>query len=315
MTATFLGLPLTAQQTLYSEQDASVNFITPVGPNEAFEARYVRRQDDYLVAYISVQTACSQGCRFCHLTASGQVKGRDATLREIVEQAATVLGYYSEGVANGELKPARVVHFNFMARGEPMASSIIRHHGAEVIACLNALARDYQLLPVMKLSSIFPDPLPSSLFDFFPDSQPDWYYSLYTLNPVFRAKWLPHAADPSDALDLLADWQHWARKIPVLHYALIAGENDSVDQADEIVDMVRRKNLRADFNLVAYNPPSSTTGVETDAVQAQKVAETLAKVPGSRVRVVKRVGFDVAASCGMFVGGNTPAVDRGSSIR
>jgi adenine C2-methylase RlmN of 23S rRNA A2503 and tRNA A37 len=310
MTATFLGLPLTADQTLFSTQDASVNFITPVGPNEAFEARYVRRQDEYLVVYVSVQSACSQGCRFCHLTASGQVNGRDASLRETVEQAGTVLDYYADGVANGTLKPARVVHFNFMARGEPMASEVIRRQGAEVIACLNALARDYGLVPVMKLSSIFPGPLPSSLFELFPDSQPDWYYSLYTLDPVFRKKWLPSAADPSDALDLLVDWQHWARKIPVLHYALIAGENDSMEQAAAIVDLVRDKGLRADFNLVAYNPPSSATGVETDPVQAQKVADMLSGVPGSRVRVVKRVGFDVAASCGMFVGGSTPAVDR-----
>ncbi len=312
MTATFLGLPLSAgaNQTLYSDEDASVNFVTSLSQSEAFEARYVRRNDDYFVTYVSVQSACSQGCRFCHLTASGQVSGRDATLREIVEQAAEVLDYYAEGVATGNLKPARVAHFNFMARGEVLASDVIRLQGAEVIACLNALARDYRLIPIVKMSTIFPDPLPSSLFEIFPDSQPDWYYSLYTLDPVFRKRWLPSAADPSDALDLLVDWQRWTRKIPVLHYALIAGENDSLDQAEAIVECVEGKGLRADFNIVRYNPPSSATGVESNPLQVQQVANVLGRLPGSRVKVIQRVGFDVAASCGMFVGGKTPAVDR-----
>ncbi len=58
------------------------------------------------------RTGCAQACRMCHLTASRQTRVRDASFAEIIEQAATVLDYYRQ-----EAPPARIVHFNFMARG------------------------------------------------------------------------------------------------------------------------------------------------------------------------------------------------------
>src|SRR6476659_11053086 len=91
-----------------SAQDVSVNWDRPAGPGR-IEARYVRRCPDYLVVYLSSQTGCAQGCRMCHLTATGQTRLRDVTFGEVIEQAKTVLDHYRSA---GE--PARTVHLNFM---------------------------------------------------------------------------------------------------------------------------------------------------------------------------------------------------------
>lgn len=99
-----------------SGQDASVNWDRPAGVGR-LEARYVRRCPDYFVVYLSSQTGCAQGCRMCHLTATGQTRLRDAMFGEMIEQARTVLEHYRR-----EGPSARTVHFNFMARGEPLAS-------------------------------------------------------------------------------------------------------------------------------------------------------------------------------------------------
>jgi 23S rRNA (adenine2503-C2)-methyltransferase len=99
-----------------SAHDASVNWDRPADVGR-LEARYVRRCPDYFVVYLSSQTGCAQGCRMCHLTATGQTRLRDATADEMVEQARTVLDHYRR-----EAPPARRVHFNFMARGEPLAN-------------------------------------------------------------------------------------------------------------------------------------------------------------------------------------------------
>src|SRR5262245_47167654 len=100
-----------------SREDASVNWDRPADVGR-IEARYVRRCADYVVVYLSSQTGCDQGCRMCHLTATGQTRLRDVTRAEFLEQADTVLGYYRR-----EAPPARSVHFNFMARGEPLANT------------------------------------------------------------------------------------------------------------------------------------------------------------------------------------------------
>ena len=99
-----------------SAQDASVNWDRPADVGR-LEARYVRRCADYFVVYLSSQTGCAQGCRMCHLTATGQTRLRDVTFGEMLEQARTVLDHYRR-----EAPPARTVHFNFMARGEPLAN-------------------------------------------------------------------------------------------------------------------------------------------------------------------------------------------------
>src|SRR5215471_10825218 len=102
--------PRTGYTQLRSTQDASVNWDRPADVGR-LEARYVRRCPDYFVVYLSAQTGCAQGCRMCHLTATGQTRLRDATPAEMLEQAQTVLDHYRR-----QAEPARAVHFNFMAR-------------------------------------------------------------------------------------------------------------------------------------------------------------------------------------------------------
>src|SRR5215831_14295477 len=89
-----------------SNQDASVNWDRPADVGR-IEARYVRRCPDYFVVYLSSQTGCNQGCRMCHLTATGQTRLRDATFGEMIEQAQVVLEHYRRQEVQ-----ARSVHFN-----------------------------------------------------------------------------------------------------------------------------------------------------------------------------------------------------------
>src|SRR5690349_16667872 len=102
-----------------SREDASVNWDRAADVGR-IEARYVRRAPDYAVVYLSSQTGCEQGCRMCHLTATGQTRLRDVTHAEFLEQADAVLDYYRRAAP-----PAKSVHFNFMARGEPLANRVL----------------------------------------------------------------------------------------------------------------------------------------------------------------------------------------------
>ena len=112
--------PVERYEPAPSRLDASVNFVKLADVGR-IEARYVRRTDDYVVVYLSSQTGCRQACRMCHLTATGQTKLRDTTREELLEQADLVLDHYRAQ------QPARSVHFNFMARGEPMLNHTVLH--------------------------------------------------------------------------------------------------------------------------------------------------------------------------------------------
>ena len=285
-------------KTLISQIDSSVNFVTNLGPGQALEARYVRRHEDYLACYISSQTACAQACRFCHLTATGQNKPRNASVDEMLEQANTVLNYYKE-----HMSKAKHVHYNFMARGEPLDSTLVSNAttNQKLLFGLSEKALEFGLKPRILISTIMPTVVANiELEDMFPVLHPEIYYSLYSLDHSFRRRWLPRAMDPVQALDKLARWQRFTKKIIRVHHALIAGQNDSLDHAVDIVNAVRTAGLKTDFTLVRYNPASPKHGEESPSytAYAQILREQL---PGVRVKVIERVGFDVQASCGMFV--------------
>jgi 23S rRNA (adenine2503-C2)-methyltransferase len=280
-----------------SREDASVNWVAPADVGR-IEARYVRRADEYVVVYLSSQTGCRQACRMCHLTATGQTRLRDATGDELLAQADTVLEYYRR-----ETAPARSVHFNFMARGEPLASGVLLADADAILSALADRAVALSLRPRFLVSTILPKVLGDrALEDVFVRHHPELYYSVYAMDPAFRRRWLPNALPAEEALDRLASWQRHSYKLLKLHYAFIAGENDSEAQVHAVCDAVEARGLLVHVNIVRYNPPSGNHGVEPADDVLQRNAEIFrSRLPHARVRVIPRVGFDVHASCGMFV--------------
>jgi 23S rRNA (adenine2503-C2)-methyltransferase len=284
-----------------STVDQSVNFVHEIDDKQALEARYVRRHDDYVACYLSTQTGCAQACRMCHLTATGQNEPHDATVEEIIQQAKAVLSHLN--YLPDHFPYPKSVHYNFMARGEPLVARSIIESSQHLFPELGMLATTiYNLRPRFLISTIMPETLNQSLVDLFPVSHPEIYYSLYSLNPEFRRRWLPRAMDPERALDMLAEWQYYTKKVVKIHFALIEGVNDSQENALEIAKAVNNRRLRVDYALVRYNPPSEKYGRETSEEGTRNFSHWLwANTHGARIKQVDRVGPDVAASCGMFV--------------
>ena len=282
-----------------SGQDASVNWDRPADVGR-LEARYVRRCADYFVVYLSSQTGCAQGCRMCHLTATGQTRLRDATTGEMIEQARTVLDYYRR-----ETEPARTVHFNFMARGEPLANRALVADADGLLGELARMAVTLGLRPQYLVSTIYPRAFEGRyLEDVFVVHHPEIHYSIYSMSDRFRRRWLPKALPAEAALDRLASWQRSTQKLVTLHHAYIAGENDAEGDVHAICDALDERKLMVHVNVVRYNSfDPARHGVEPpEEVIERNAAIYRERLPNARVAVISRVGFDVAASCGMFFG-------------
>lgn len=291
-------MPTIAPVILKSKEDRSVNFVLPSGA----EARYVRRSDDYFIAYLSSHNGCSQACRMCHLTQTKQTAFEPEKLGDLLNQARQVFDYYKRQVWLNKEVPARLAHINFMARGEPLLSPILQNKANWTgLACgLDEIAHAAQVDDMrVNISTIMPEGinyLPSGSFT------PRIYYSLYSLNKDFRRRWLPNAMHPTEALEMLCEWQGRTKGEVVLHWALIEGENDSLDEAHDIGTYIKFLKLKTRFNLVRYNPFSHAQGRESSMERINSYFEAITqymRVDGSKI--VGRVGFDVSASCGMFI--------------
>lgn len=319
MSATTVDPQYAAPHTLEVQKstlDASVNFIRKGAFDGAIEARYVRRSDDYFIVYLSSQTGCAKACRFCHLTQSGQTKGIDLPVSDYLRQADEVLGHYDEECEEGKI-PAQSVNFNFMSRGEVFANRHILDGASSLLDGLADRSIERELIPRFKFSTIMPTEIRDHDLEWiFPRHNPDLYYSLYSMDPAFRRRWLPKALDANIALDKLTQYQQFTRKVVVLHWALIEGANDDEKTMSDIAQAVNARGLRCDFNLVRYNPFSPGQGREPAPEVMERCADTLLDaVPGCRVQIVGRVGHDVKASCGMFVPGTGTRDKKAQAIR
>lgn len=273
---------------LASKIDQSVNFIEQhlVG---FIESRYVRRVDNYFIGYLSSQTGCNRGCTFCHLTATGQSQFNDVTIAEYMNQARRILEHYEQDVT------AKVVHWNLMARGEPLANKHVLHRGTDLLTQLGNLSLDYDLRPKFNISTIMPVTLKDRLVDVFPLVTPTIYYSMYSARDAWRKKWLPAAMPVADAIDQLKEYQQITKKITKIHGAFIAGENDSKHDVDELIAAL--ENLHVEFNIVRYNPLTPDQGAESERLE-----EILFRLQQFMpTKIITRVGADIYASCGQFL--------------
>ena len=290
-------------QVLTSEQDLSVNWITDHAQTGKEEARYVRRSEDYFIVYLSAQTGCKQACRFCYLTQTGQTNYVDLTMDEMAQQAEPVLAHYKK--VRGEQGAAEKVHYNFMARGEPLANPHLIEGFPALHAALSKAAHDLSLTPKFKISTIMPKCAEAAdlLKTFSGLSSVGVYYSLYSLEPAFRRRWLPKAMCPYKALDKLAALQEHDPNITLaLHGAFIEGENDNLANAQAMIDEINKRSIKAKFNLVRYNPYSAKQGREAPQETLDDIFTLMQHgLKGENSRIVPRVGFDVNASCGMVV--------------
>lgn len=289
-------------QIIKSDIDQSVNFVDEkeVG---FLESRFVRRVDDYFITYLSSQTGCDQACRMCHLTATGQNKLTNTTLDDFINQAKPVLEYYDQITKNGA-KAAKLMHYNFMARGEPLNNPVIRNKDSsyEMFKQLRNMTEERNLNTRFLISSIIPSTFEDVEFeDVFSAIHPNIYYSLYSMDERFRKKWLRRALDPNKALEKLARWEEITQSPTKIHFAFIKGENDSEQSVVDICNAVKSHGLTPKFNIVRYNPADSKYGEEPCEKTIERNAEIIRDLVGSKVKVIPRVGMDVKASCGMFI--------------
>ena len=285
-------------QILKSKEDKSVNFVN----DKLHESRFVQRSEDYFIIYLSSQNGCNKSCRFCHLTQTGQTNFDDVSIEEYLEQSQLPLQHYDNLISDGQVR-AEKVNFNFMARGEVFSNKNILNNSLELIDKLKQKAQIRNLNSFFNFSTIGPDDIKTKSFnDIFTDNQNiTIYYSLYSVNPEFRKKWIPKGIAVEAMFEKLADWQYMGGKI-ALHWAFIEGINDNTKDIDDIIKLIDKYQLKAKFNTVRYNPFSLAQGRESSEQVIKLNFDKLANYlnnPDSRI--VPRVGYDVKASCGMFV--------------
>jgi 23S rRNA (adenine2503-C2)-methyltransferase len=238
--------------------------------------RYQRRA----TVCVSSQAGCAMACSFC---ATGQAGfDRHLTSGEIVEQV----------VVAARNSPQRVSNVVFMGMGEPLAN---------VDAVTDALGRLNQDLGIgarhLTVSTIGVVPGILALADF--ELPVTLAVSVHAGDDKLRESLVPlqRRYPLTEVLQAADEFRARRGRRVTYEYAMIAGVNDSLNDAVALADKLVRYG--GHVNLIPYNP---TPGLSAEATPPAKIAAFAARLEaaGLTATVRRNRGVGIDAACGQL---------------
>jgi len=252
--------------------------------SEAGDETAPPRTWDRATICVSSQVGCAVDCRFC-LTALLGVK-RNLTAGEIVGQVCSIL-------RDQQISPPQDrVNIVFMGMGEPFLNY------ENFIKAVRLLVEGVDI-PESRMTVSTAGIVPR-IHDLGRESvRPKLAISLNASNDVLRTRLMPinKKWDLEKLMDAARAFPLRARERLTFEYVLLDQVNDSVDNAREVVELVR--GIRAKVNLIALNPGPGL-GFGTPA-QEQVLAFQRVLVEACIPTYIRRPrGRDIYAACGQL---------------
>jgi 23S rRNA (adenine2503-C2)-methyltransferase len=272
-----LGSKDATQKFLFRLRDQNLieSVLVPASP-----ALYSQRSDRRTIC-VSTQVGCAYGCKFCASGLEGYTRNLDAA--EIVQQLIEIEKISGEKIDN-------VV---FMGMGEPLANLKNLLHAIRIINAPWGLGIGARHITV-STSGLAPQirELASQSTQF------RLALSLHGATDEVRSQIMPvNRKYPLKVLLEACDYYVAKKGRLTFEYILIAGVNDTDEQARELAKIARR--LSAKINLIPYNTVEGLEWSRPSRERQEKFQSILRK---HRVVATLRreKGHDIAAACGQL---------------
>jgi 23S rRNA (adenine2503-C2)-methyltransferase len=270
--------------SLLAEQkdaEGTTKWLLGLADGEVVEAVLIRAPDRLTVC-ISTQVGCPVRCSFCASGRHGLV--RDLTSAEIVDQV----------VFANHAADRRVDNVVVMGMGEPLLNL------EGLMPALDTICSSERGLGIgarhvtVSTSGIVPGIRRLALAG----RQWNLALSVHGVTDEGRARLIPpaHRYPLAEILQACREYREATGRMVTLEYALIAGENDSEADREQLAKIARK--LRAKVNLIPCNVVGSThRGSPTERVRSFHEG-LLAQ--GVQATVRRRKGADIQAACGQL---------------
>src|SRR3954462_13859198 len=266
---------LTLEHEAHSK-DGTLKALFRTHDGHLVEAVLMRYRDGRRSVCVSSQSGCPLTCTFC---ATGQMRfGRNLTSSEILDQ---VLPFR-------RIEPLN--HLVFMGMGEPMFNVDSVLETARRLPDVGITHRRTTVSTVGWLPGLrrFVDEVEAPI---------GLALSLHAPNDALRSELMPvNARYPlEEVLDECRRYFELRGRKVFVEYVMLAGVNDRVEQARQLVDLLDRRVFKV--NLIPYNPTGAFDGSSRRAIDAFKAVLDAAGLPAT-VRLTR--GRDIAAACGQL---------------
>nr|WP_320132792.1 23S rRNA (adenine(2503)-C(2))-methyltransferase RlmN [uncultured Holophaga sp.] len=282
------GLPEVAE--CYPSEDGSTKLMLRLGDGECIEAVHMPREvrNPRVTLCVSSQVGCGMGCAFCATGTLGI--RRNLSAGEIVGQVLATLRALGPG------RP-HAITLVFMGMGEPLhnldqvhrAIRILNHPRGLNISTRRITVSTSGLVPgIERLAHLEPRPWLALSLNATTDE------ARSAIMPVNRAWGLARLRQALDA------WPLADREKLTIEYVLMAGQNDTPEDADRLADWLGELRRGHNVNLIRMNEHEAT-GFREPAEDRVDAFVAHLKARGCFVTVRKSRGRDVQGACGQLV--------------
>ncbi|MBP5231172.1 MAG: 23S rRNA (adenine(2503)-C(2))-methyltransferase RlmN [Clostridia bacterium] len=270
------------EEKLVSALDGTVKFLFRMTDGKAVEGVLMQYQHGYSLC-LSTQVGCRMGCSFCASTKAGL--DRSLHPSEMIGQI----------LACRESTGITPDHLVLMGMGEPLDNyenvlkflRLVNHPRGLNIGMRHISLSTCGLVPMMdRLAS---EKLGLTLS-----------VSLHAATDEKRKQIMPvaNAYSIRELMDACDRYTKATGRRISYEYALIAGVNDSVADANEVGRLL--KNRLAHLNLIPVNPIKERSFRRSGQEAVRVFAETVQNGYGIPVTVRRKLGSDIDASCGQL---------------
>ena len=231
---------------------------------------------------ISSQVGCRMGCRFCASTLDGLE--RNLLPSEMLEQIYSIIRHTGERVSN----------IVVMGTGEPMDNydnllrflRLISDDKGQNISQRNMTVSTCGIVPNMR--RLAEEKLQITLA-----------LSLHATTDEKRKQLMPIANKYSlkEVIDACKFYFEKTGRRITFEYSLVAGVNDTKEDAKELVDLIRGMNCHV--NLIPVNPIKERDYKQSNKEQIQKFKAAIEK-SGISATVRREMGRDIDGACGQL---------------
>lgn len=273
--------------------DKTRKWLLEFADGQRIETVYIPEEDRGAVC-ISTQVGCAVGCKFCH-TGSQKIT-RNLTAGEIVAQFMVARDAYGEWPSpTNEIR--YLSNIVVMGMGEPL------HNPENTIKALQILS-DGDGIAISKRKITLST---SGIVPYIPSVASELgvklAISLHAPNNTKRSQIMP-INNRYKIEDILKACQEYQKilgpgRYVTFEYLMLKDFNDSLDDAKELIVLMKRYKIGAKFNLIPFNPwpgcdflPSSNNKVHAFS---RALEEAGYEAP---IRVAR--GQDILAACGQL---------------
>ena len=277
--------------TLSRAADRTRKFLFALDDGSQIESVLIPAEmSERLTLCISSQVGCGMGCAFCATATLGL--RRNLRAHEIVDQVLEANRELATDAASGEPQ-STITNIVFMGMGEPM------HNYEEVVAALERLTAEWGVGFSPRRITVSTVGLVPQMKRLIDETRVNLAVSLSGTTDRVRGRLMPgnRKYPLQTLLDACRELPIPSRKRITFEYVMLAGENDSLDDARRLGTLLR--GIPSKVNLIPFNPfpGSGFTSSERPVVEAFRAALLR---QGVHATIRESRGRDIQAACGQL---------------